>query len=233
MCGRTYKTYTNEELLYRYLNLKPVAFPEIQPNYNMAPTQETWVLRANHGENEFAMMRWGLVPFWAKDIKSADRYSMINAKSEEIREKRSFKAAYEKRRCLIPMSGFFEWKKEETGSKTPYCVHLKNEPVMSLAGIWEHWKSKEETEEVTSYSIITTVANKVMQNIHARMPVILDRQDEEAWLHSEKEGDIRGLLKPCPPEWIDAYPITPLVNSPRNNRPEVLQPVPGRAKTTE
>ncbi|MBI3593691.1 MAG: SOS response-associated peptidase [Nitrospirae bacterium] len=224
MCGRTYKTYTQEELAYRYLNLKPVAFPEIKPNYNMAPTQETWVLREINGEREFASMRWGLVPFSAKDIQSADRYSLINAKSEEISEKRSFKTAYQKRRCIIPMSGFFEWKKEGAEGKQPYCIHLKNDPIMSLAGIWEHWKSKEGNQETTSYAIITIAANEVMKTIHPRMPVILDRHDEEKWLHSEIEVDVKELLKPCPSEWMEYYPVTIAVNSPKNNRPEVLQP---------
>jgi putative SOS response-associated peptidase YedK len=226
MCGRTYKTYTNEELFYRYLNIKPVDLPELNPNYNMTPTQETTVLRVVDGERHFALMRWGLVPFWAKDVKSADRYSMINAKAEEITEKRSFKAAFEKRRCIIPMSGFFEWKKMATGRKTPYCVRLKEEPIMSLAGIWEHWKSKEGTQDVTSFAIITTDANEAMQSIHSRMPVILNRNEEDFWLHSENahSTELKKLLKPCPPDWMDIYPISTMVNSPINNRPEVLHP---------
>ncbi|MFI5304086.1 MAG: SOS response-associated peptidase [Nitrospiria bacterium] len=226
MCGRTYKTYTDEELLYRYLNGKSIDLPEIIANYNMAPTQETLILIVKDGERQFNLMRWGLVPFWAKDVKSADRYSMINAKAEEITEKRSFKAAFEKRRCIIPMSGFFEWKKEGTARKKPYCIRLKNEPIMSLAGIWEHWKSKEGTQSVTSYAIITTDANEAMQTIHKRMPLILDRNDEALWLDPENTDsvDLKKLLKPCPSDWMDFYPISTMVNSPKNNRPEILQP---------
>ena len=227
MCGRKYKTYTNEELYYRYLNIKPVDLPEIKPNYNMVPTQETLVLREIDGERQFESMRWGLVPFWAKDVKSADRYSMINAKAEEITEKRSYKGPFEKRRCIIPMSGFFEWKKEGNKNKKPFCIHLKNEPIMSLAGIWETWTSKDKKEKVKSYAIITTEANTLMQTIHTRMPVILDRNNETEWLNPDNTDitQIKQLLKPCPPEWLEAFQISTLVNSPRNNLPEVLQPM--------
>jgi len=225
MCGRTYKTYTDEELIYRYLNIRPIDFPELRPNYNMAPTQDTLVLKVVDGKRKFESMRWGLVPFWAKNVKSADMYSMINAKAEEITEKRSYKGAFEKRRCIIPMSGFFEWKKEENKNKKPFCIHLKNEPIMSLAGIWESWTSKDEKELVSSYSIITTEANTLMQSIHTRMPVILDRNNETEWLDPENTDikQIKQLLKPCPSEWLEAYEISTLVNSPRNNRAEVLQ----------
>ena len=226
MCGRTYKTYTDEELLYRYLNGKSLKLPEMRPNYNMVPSQETLILRVADRERHFDDMRWGLVPFWANDVKSADRYSMINAKAEEIAEKRSFKGAFEKRRCIVPMTGFFEWKKLETGNKRPFCIHLKNEPIMSLAGIWEKWKSKDGTQEVLSFSIITTEANEVMREIHTRMPVILHQSNEAEWLDPENTNisELKNLLKPCPSEWMEMYPVSTLVNSPKNNKPEVLQP---------
>ena len=227
MCGRTYKTYTDEELFYRYLNSKPIQLPEMRPNYNMVPTQDTLILRVVKGERHFDDMRWGLVPFWANDIKSADRYSMINAKAEEITEKRSFKGAFEKRRCIVPMSGFFEWQKIGTGRKKPYCIRLKDEPIMSLAGIWEHWKSKDGTLDVLSFAIITTDANEVMREIHTRMPVILHQGNEAEWLDPENTQiqKLKGLLKPCPSEWLETYEISTLVNSPKNNSPDVLQPV--------
>ncbi|HXN06323.1 MAG TPA: SOS response-associated peptidase, partial [Nitrospiria bacterium] len=185
MCGRIYKTFTSEELLYRYLNNQPVALPEMKPNYNMVPTQETLVLRAADAERRFDSMRWGLVPIWANDVKSANRYSVINAKAEEITEKRSFKGAFERRRCIVPVTGFFEWQKADDGRKKPYCVHLKDEPIMSLAGIWEHWQSKDGLQELFSYAIITTGANEIMREIHMRMPVILERSGEAEWLNPE------------------------------------------------
>ncbi|HXN05450.1 MAG TPA: SOS response-associated peptidase [Nitrospiria bacterium] len=227
MCGRDYSTYTEEELFIRYLNKRPVSFPKLTPNYNTAPTQNCLVLRVLEGERTFDCLRWGLIPFWAKDIKSTGRYSLINAKAEEITEKRSYKEAFEKRRCIVPVSGFFEWKKEGTKPKRPFCVRLKDEPIMSFAGIWERWHSKDEKEEVTSFAIITTDANEVIQEIHNRMPVILDRDHEPEWLNPENTNvkALKALLKPCPPEWIDAYEISTLVNSPRNNRAEVLSPV--------
>ena len=193
----------------------------------MAPTQETLILRVEDGQRRFDNMRWGLVPFWAKDVKSADQYSMINAKAEEITEKRSFKGAYEKRRCIVPMSGFFEWQKSGTGrNKKPYCIRPKDDPIMSLAGIWEHWKSQDGTHEVHSYAIITTDANERMKEIHSRMPVILDRSNEAEWLdpNNTPVSELKNLLKPCPSDWMEVYPISTMVNSPKNNNPEVLQP---------
>jgi putative SOS response-associated peptidase YedK len=225
MCGRAYKTYTDQELIYRYLNSRPPAFPDLKPNYNMTPSQESWAVRISEGKKELALMRWGLVPFWAKDIKSTERYSLINAKAEEVREKRSYKSAFEKRRCIVPVSGFFEWKKEGSSRKRPYCIRLKNEPIMSLAGIWESWRGNEKDEPLLSFSILTTTANEALNPIHERMPVILDRMDEELWLRSDSEADRLALLKPCPAEWIDVYPISTLVNSPKNNSPEILQPI--------
>jgi putative SOS response-associated peptidase YedK len=227
MCGRDYSTYTDEELFLRYLNKKPVNFPKLTPTYNITPNQKSLVLRLINGERTFDFLRWGLIPFWAKDIKSASQYSLINAKAEEISEKISYKAAFEKRRCIIPMSGFFEWKNEGTKRKKPFCIRLKDEPIMSVAGIWEHWKSKDATDEVYSFAIITTDANSLVQEIHNRMPVILDRNDETAWLDPEntETAGLKKFLKPCPSEWIEAYEISTLVNSPRNNRPEVLSPV--------
>jgi putative SOS response-associated peptidase YedK len=227
MCGRASTTFTNQELAIRYLNRSPLIIPDLRPNYNLSPTQNTVVLRVVENERKFDSMRFGLIPFWAKDIKSTSRYSLINAKSEEITEKRSYKGAFEKRRCIVPLSSFFEWKKTEKGPKKPFCIRLKNEPIMSIAGVWEHWKSKDETQEVFSFAMITTEANEFMQNIHTRMPVILDRSDEERWLDPENANvtELQKILKPCPSEWLDAYEVSTMVNSPKNNKPEVLQPV--------
>ena len=224
MCGRAYETYTDEEIYIAYRNRRPLRFT-IGPNYNLCPTQISPVLIVRDGEREVAPMRWGLVPAWAQDVKAADKYSLINAKGEEIEFKRSYQAALRARRCIVPVSGFFEWKREAK-QKTPFAIHLSNDPIMSLAGIWELWRSKETGEEVTSFSIITTAANSFMESIHNRMPVILDRADEEAWLDptNQNVADLKALLKPCNSEKLACFAVSNLVNSPRNNSPEVVAP---------
>lgn len=230
MCGRAYATYTDEELLFRYLDRKPWAWqidkqiPAFKPNYNMCPTQSGLVLSVCNGNLGFRQMRWGLVPAWAKTVRDADKYSMINAKSEEITEKRSYKGAFQKRRCIVPVNGFFEWQRADT-KKKPFAIHLKDDSIMSLAGIWEHWTSNDSSEMVDSFSVITTGANSFMEKIHMRMPVILDQNDEETWLDPTitEPQQLLALMKSCPPEPLDAFEISTLVNSPKNNSPEVLE----------
>jgi len=232
MCGRAYSTYTDEELHFRYLNRKgwrwPVnsSIPSSPPNYNMCPTQLSLVLSVSDGALSFRLMRWGLVPGWAKTVKDADKYSMINAKSEEVTEKRSFKSAFQKRRCIVPVSGFYEWKRSGD-SKQPYAIHLKDEPIMSLAGVWEHWESKENGEIVDSFCLMTTAANSFMREIHTRMPVILSPEQEQDWLDPEitDSSETFPLLAPCEPELLTAYPVSALVNSPKNNSPKLLEPL--------
>ena len=228
MCGRAYETYTEDELYVRYLNEKAKRNPlGLKPNFNFSPTQLSPVVLVRDGESNISLFRWGLVPFWAKDVKSAAKYSLINARGEEIMEKRSYKTPFEKRRCIVPLSGFIEWKRLDAKNKTPFAIHLKDEPIMSVAGVWEHWESKESGEVVDSFSIITTAANSFMESIHDRMPVILKRDQEAEWLDPSQSDTAKLLkmLKPCPENWLDAYEISKLVNSPRNNVKELLDPV--------
>lgn len=231
MCGRAYSTYTDEELYFRYLNRKtwPWALGEkiaVKPNYNMCPTQIAPVLAVHDGRLEFRPMRWGLVPSWAKSVKDADKYSMINARSEEIAEKRSYKAALKKRRCIVPVSGFYEWKRTSS-AKRPFAIFLKDDPIMSLAGIYEHWVSEETGEIVDSYALVTTAANSYMSKIHDRMPVILGKDDEQLWLdpHVSDAKEIQALMRGCPDEWLGSFEVSPKVNSPKNNSRELLTPL--------
>jgi putative SOS response-associated peptidase YedK len=231
MCGRDYTTFSEEELYFRYLNRKGWVWsvkeeiPEFSANYNRCPTQIGLVLSVHEKSLQFRTMRWGLVPAWAKSVKDADKYSMINAKAEEIHEKRSYKAAYQKRRCIVPASGFFEWKRGPK-TKQPFAIHLKDSAIMSLAGIWESWTDKENNLVVESYCLLTTSANTAMAAIHHRMPVILSAEDEQRWLDPliTEHKTLSPLLKPCPSEWIQMYEISTLVNSPKNNLPQVLVP---------
>ncbi len=230
MCGRAYHTYSDEELFFKYLK-RGWNFPiekstlEIKPNYNLCPSQVTPIVSLFEGSLGIREMRWGLVPSWAKTVKDADKYSMTNAKAEEIREKRSYKVAFQKRRCIVPVSGFYEWKKDGT-KKRPFAISLKTTSIMSLAGISEHWVSSDTGEVVDSFSIVTTSANSFMSNIHTRMPVILSSEQEESWLDPKSAYDshLAPLMSGCSSEILTAIEITSLVNSPKNNSPEVLVP---------
>jgi putative SOS response-associated peptidase YedK len=226
MCGRAYNTYTDEELHLRYQDRKPVHWPAIQANYNFSPTQEIPILRElSLGERGFAFAKWGLIPSWAPEFKT--QFSTINAQSERVFESRLYKTPVLKRRCIVPLSGFIEWKAEgEKKTKTPYKIWLKNEPIMSVAGIWETWHLGKEDEK-HSFSILTTDANAFMKSIHHRMPVILEKEDEEAWLdHSQNDPKlIQKFLKPIGAGKLTMAEISKAINSPKNNRPELLEAI--------
>jgi putative SOS response-associated peptidase YedK len=229
MCGRDYSTYTGEELYFRYISNKQWPWKAddklvaVNPNYNMCPSQEGPVLCVQDGILTFKHMRWGLVPGWAKSVQDADKYSMINAKAEEISEKRSYKAAFQRRRCIVPISGFYEWKKDKDGKK-PFAIHLKETPIMSVAGIWESWQDKENKKIVESFAILTTSSNSFMENIHTRMPVILSEEEEQSWLDpaNNEISKLNILIKGCASEVMTAFPVSTKVNSPKNNSPDNL-----------
>lgn len=231
MCGRDYSTFTDEELFFRYFNKRgwlwavDEKIPSVAPSFNKCPTQKSAILAVKDNTLAFHEMRWGLVPAWASTVKDADKYSMINAKSEEIAEKRSYKAAFQKRRCIVPVSGFFEWKQNEK-PKRPFAIKLKDNSIMSLAGIWERWISKVDGEVVDSFAIVTTSPNSLMAEIHNRMPVILPVSLEEKWLDPEtKTEELAAVMVPFQPDLMEAFEISTLVNSPKNNSSEVLRPL--------
>ena len=223
MCGRAYETYSDEELYVRYLSKRPSAPLVLAPIYNLCPTQDSPVLRLVSGQRQFSTMRWQLVP--ATEPAFTTKLSTINARSETVFETRLYRDLVVRQRCIVPLSGFFEWKK--TGSqKRPFKIQLRAEPIMSVAGIWDTWHPGS-PDERHSFSILTTAANELMREIHDRMPVILGRSDEDAWLDPEidERMELEKLLKPCPSSWLNAIEVSPLVNSPKNNSPAVLEAV--------
>ena len=222
MCGRAYETYTDEELYFQYLNKRPLTPIPFAPVYNLCPTQNSPVLRLAAGQRQFEEMRWQLVPGWEPAF--ATKLSTINAKSETVFDSRVFGSLVVRQRCIVPLSGFYEWKKDGQ-RKRPFKIHLQNNAIMSVAGIWDTWRPGTPSER-RSFSIMTTAANRFMREIHDRMPVILDRSAEDDWLDPEihEREALQELLKPCPDAWLSAIEISPLVNSPKNNTPEVLQP---------
>ena len=223
MCGRAYETYSDEELYFRYLSERPLTPLALSPIYNLCPTQVSPVLRSVAGQRRFDQMRWQLVP--PTEPSFTTRLSTINARSESVFRRPLYRDLVIRQRCIVPLSGFYEWKK--TGDvKRPFKIYLRDESIMSVAGIWDTWRPGTANAR-WSFSILTTAANECMREIHDRMPVILDPSNENAWLDPEnhEQEAIQELLKPCPSAWLSAVEISPLVNSPQNNTPAVLQPV--------
>ena len=203
MCGR-YTLHAHPDVVALLFGLSEV--PAYQPRFNIAPTSEVLVIR----RNEAAMVRWGLVPRWAKDPSIGAR--MNNARAETVAEKPSFREAYRKRRCLIPASGFYEWK-AEGGRKQPYYVYPAGTQLFAFAGLWEQW------QDLQTCAIITTEANAKMAAVHDRMPVIVSPADYSAWLTG---GEVP--LRPCPDDAIGVRRVGRAVNNARVDAPGLIEP---------
>ncbi len=217
MCGR-YSFAIEDKLIKERFGIT-VQSAIYKARYNCAPSQELPII-SNKDPSELQFFRWGLIPFWAKDPLIGNK--MINSKAETITEKPSFKNAFHRRRCLVPADGFYEWKKNI--AKTPYRIVLKSGAPFTMAGIWEKWVSGD-GEIIHSFSIITTEPNELLAPIHNRMPVILLPENEKMWLDDTNEATLQGLLKPYPADLMKAFPISKLVNSPKNDIPEVIVPI--------
>jgi putative SOS response-associated peptidase YedK len=193
------------------------------PQYNIAPTQPIAVV-ANDGKNVIEFFHWGLIPSWAKDPSMGAR--MINARAETLPTKPAFRAALKRRRCLIPASGFYEWKKNPDGkTKTPMYIRRKDHKPFAFAGLWEVWHG-DDGSKIKSCTIITGQPNELIAPIHDRMPVILEPEDYKRWLSpDEVESDkIVPLFKSYPAEKMEAYFISRAVNRPGNNSPDCIEP---------
>jgi len=219
MCGRIALIQVDEKILQDRVNVDDVSIVEMA-RYNIAPGQEIVMIT---GENRSALSqaRWGFVPHWATDEKIG--YKMINARAESVAEKPSFRNAFKSRRCLIIADTFYEWKKAK-GTKIPYRIGLKGFKPFAFASIWEVWKKEKKT--VTSCSIITTTSNTLLEPIHDRMPVILEQKHENKWLSEKTTVDqALKLMAPYPAKKMEAYPLSSLVNSPKNNTKAILEPL--------
>ena len=223
MCGRAYITYSAEELYFQYLNRRPLRSFTLSTVYNLCPTQNVPVLRLIDGERRFDEMSWQLIPEYEPDFKT--RLSTINARSETVFGSPLFGPLILRQRCIVPLSGFYEWKREES-AKRPFKIYRSDGEIMSVAGIWNTWHAGK-PDARHSFSILTTSANEMMHRIHDRMPLVLDRFGVEEWIDPEvhERGALRMLMKPCPNSWLAATEVSTLVNSPKNNSPEVLAPV--------
>lgn len=213
MCGR-YATALNQA---EWSGIFPVApgtvhFPD--PRYNLAPTQGAPVIRDLEGERRLELLRWGLVPAWAKSPEDV-RYNLFNARAEGITEKPSFRGAFRSRRALMPASGFYEWETVD-GRKQPYYISRADGQPLIFAGLWERWESA--GQRLDSCTMITTAANSFMQQLHTRMPVILEPAEREIWLQEGPEE----LLRPAAEGVLQAWPVNRAVGNVRNEGPELL-----------
>jgi putative SOS response-associated peptidase YedK len=221
MCGR-YVLKAPEDISERFqlrqfnLHLSPV--------YNAAPSMELPVIVENEGGDwEAKLMRWGLIPRWAKPGDKT--VAPINARAETLLEKPMFRSLVGRKRCLVPASGFYEWKQQQ-GRKQPYFVSLPDESTFALAGLYDEFQDKDGAP-IASYTIVTTQPNDLMATLHNRMPVILPRRDEEEWLSREVTDPVQveRLLVPFPTDAMTAWPVSPAVNNVRNDDPRLIEPL--------
>lgn len=221
MCGR-FTLFEPDRILAKEFGIS--GFAPRSPRYNIAPSQPVAAVRAPSAANEreLVLLRWGLIPSWSKDPAIGNR--LINARSETVREKPSFRNAFRKHRCLIPASGFYEWQRLERG-KQPFYIRMRDRRPFAFAGLWDRWEGPDGPLETCT--ILTTAANTVLSPIHDRMPVILPSTEYARWLDlSLKDPDsLTSLLVPFPPEEMDAFPVSPRVNAPSNDDAGCIAPL--------
>jgi putative SOS response-associated peptidase YedK len=230
VCGRFVSASPPDEIA-RYFDVDETALPSLEPSYNVAPTNDVYAVAVDGGIKRVEAMHWGLVPSWAKDPKIGSK--MINARSEGIESKNAFRAAFKRRRCIIPADGFYEWQKVEgSKKKQPYFIHRPDGEPLAFAGLWEVWRGPDRDKDsdeppLRSCTIITTSANATMEPIHDRMPVILPPSAWEEWLDPTNDDieTLGKLLVPAPPELITTHPISTEVNSVRNKGKQLIDRV--------
>jgi len=222
MCGRFFLDATPDEV---EALLGPLASAvQLAPRYNIAPGQPVPAVHEDAlGARHLVLLHWGLVPSWSDGPDP--RYSMINARAETVAEKPAYRAAIRYRRCLLPASGFYEWHPTGRGHKQPYAIRRVDRRPFAMAGIWEHWLGADGSE-LRSCSILVTTANATLSPIHERMPVILARQDHDRWLdrNLQHPDELQALLRPCPDDWLEAYPVGREVNNPQHDGRALIQP---------
>ncbi len=222
MCGRFTLTVDPADLQDVFGGF---TFPaRFAPRYNNAPSQPILSI-PNDGKNQADFFLWGLIPSWSKDPATANK--LINARGETIAEKPSFRGSFKYKRCLIPADGFYEWKVQAgQKTKTPYFIHMKDRKPFAFAGLWDEWHSPD-GNMLRTCAIITTTPNELMSELHNRMPVILDKADFADWLNPMPcpPDSLIHLIRPFPADRMSAHPVSTLVNTPGNDRPELIEPL--------
>jgi len=250
MCGRYASSRRPEDLIEEFEIDKSEVKETLAPDYNVAPTKQVYAVverqadEAAEPERQLRTVRWGLVPFWAKDPAIGNK--MINARMETVAEKPAFKQPFAKRRCLLPADGYFEWyttEQKTTGSaaqsraskplKQPFFIHPRDGASMAMAGLYEIWRDPTRDDDdpqrfLWTATVLTTTAEDAVGHIHDRMPLLVERDRWAAWLDPTKKDkdDLISLLVPAAPGLLEAYPVSTAVNSVRNNGPELIEPLP-------
>lgn len=228
MCGRFVSSSPPDEIA-RYFDAQPPAEAALEPNWNVAPTNDVYVVMVDGGVRHLEPHHWGLVPFWATSPAIGNK--MINARSEGLAEKNAFKHAFRKRRCIVPADGFYEWQKVP-GQKTkqPYFIQREDHEPLAFAGLWEEWRGpdRDGQQRLRSATIITTSANETMAPIHDRMPVLLPPSAWDEWLDPANADleTLGRLLVPAPPRILTMHPVATDVGNVRNRGPHLVDPVP-------
>jgi putative SOS response-associated peptidase YedK len=221
MCGRV----ALHKRAVEYGSMLKIKFPKGPPNapahYNGAPGQDYLIARSDPRTHDTTLdlIRWGLLPSWAKDRKMA--WNMINARSESVATAAAFKEAFAKRRCLVPVDTFYEWRKVSK-EKFPYMIAMAGVEPFTLAGLWENWKDPESGEWIRTFTIITTRANELVSALHDRMPVIIAPEDRDRWLNGPNPHE---LAKPYPSHLMTIWPVFPKLNAVKNDTPDLMEPI--------
>jgi putative SOS response-associated peptidase YedK len=223
MCGRygrrADKQRIADAMQAGYVNV----FEDFPPSYNIAPTDIQPIVRLSRdtGERELTMMRWGLVPFWAKGAKLG--ISTINARAESLMTSPIYREAFQHRRCLVPAEWFYEWQSPDAKTKQPFAISLNDHSIFAFAGLWESWKNQKTGERLITYTIVTTDPNDLMERLHNRMPVILAPKDYARWLSPAPSSQLPiDLLRPFPADEMTAWRVSRAVGNVKNNDPSLI-----------
>ena len=225
MCGRYYRRSDKQKIADAFHAAEVDDSPLPPWDYNVAPTTNQPIIRNSRdtAERELALLRWGLVPFFTNNLGEIRGFSTINARAETIATSRTFREPFKKRRCLVPASGFYEWKRLDPKNKQPFAFDLANGKMMAFAGLWDGWKDPANGKWLQTYTIITTEANELMAPVHNRMPVILHPSNFDRWLdRGETDRPPSDLLRPFPADEMEAHEANKAVGNVRNNGPELL-----------
>jgi len=217
MCGRFALRTPTKKLAEEF---RVEEAPTVKARYNIAPTQSILAVRQSDDGREAVVLKWGLIPSWAKDDSMSAR--LINARSETVTEKPAFREAFKRSRCIIPADGFYEWQRTE-GKKQPFFFSMRDERMFGFAGLWDRWK-EEGGKVIESCTILTTEANEVLLPVHDRMPVILHHETYDEWLNTDVRAleSLKELLRPYPSSEMTSYPVSARVNNPRNQGEELI-----------
>lgn len=220
MCGRFALFATSEELA-RHFGLAEAVAEALPPHYNVTPGQAVAVVRERDGVRRLDFLKWGLVPFWAKDASIGQR--LINARLDSVASKPSFREAFTRRRCLIAASGFYEWGEAVQGRRRPFFVRGRGEPLLAFAGLWERWRAPD-GRTLETCVIVTTDANSTLAPIHERMPVLVAREDQARWLDPCTSAAEAAEIAARAPQ-LDTWPVSLAVNDPRNDDAALIEPL--------